>query len=158
MRRVGFLLALVGVLGLSALAGPADADVKKESSQKLVGTWKVVSAERDGKGLDAFQDTRWVVTGTTFTARLPREGKGKFGYTLGEIDKRGSIDIEVIESDWADLGPRKRVYRGIYALEGDKLTICYGPPYGAEKDRPTAFATQPGSGTTLFVLTRAGGN
>ena len=54
MRRVGFLLALVGVLGLSALAGPADADVKKESSQKLVGTWKVVSAERDGKGLDAF--------------------------------------------------------------------------------------------------------
>jgi uncharacterized protein (TIGR03067 family) len=164
MIRTLFLMALMCALGLVAPARPAGAgdvrdDVKKEVNRKLVGTWKVVSAERDGKELDAsIRATRWVVTGTTFTARLPREGKGKFGYQLGEVDRRGTIDIEVLESEWADLGPRKRVYRGIYSLDQETLKVCYGPPYGTEKQRPATFTTKAGSGDTLFVLARESEN
>jgi uncharacterized protein (TIGR03067 family) len=150
----------MGSMGLLFLTPPAGADdFKKEANRKLIGTWKVVLAERDGKALgEPITATKWVITGTAFTARLPREGKGKFAYRLGETDKRGTIDVEVLESEWADLGPRKRVYRGIYLLEGDNLKICYGPPYGSDKERPTAFGTKPGSGNALFVLTRESGS
>ena len=48
-------------------------------------------------------------------------------------------------------GPKKRVYSGIYLLEGDKLKVCYAL---SGKARPTAFATKPGSGAILFVLER----
>jgi uncharacterized protein (TIGR03067 family) len=160
MIRIRLLLVLVGSMGLSFLTHPAGADdFKKEVNRKLIGTWKVESAERDGREVgEAITATKWVITGTTFTARLPREGKGKFAYQLGAADQRGTIDIEVLESEWVDLGPRKRVYRGIYLLEGDNLKVCYGPPYGADKERPTAFGTKSGSGNTLFVLTREAGS
>jgi uncharacterized protein (TIGR03067 family) len=160
MIRIRFLWALLGSMGPLFLNHPAGADgFKKEVNRKLIGTWKVVSAERDGKTPgQAITATPWVITGTTFTARLPREGKGKFAYRLGGTDQRRTIDIEVLESQWVDLGPRRRVYRGIYALEGNNLKICYGPAYGAEKERPTGFSAQPGSGNTLFVLTRHPGS
>jgi uncharacterized protein (TIGR03067 family) len=159
MFRILLLVALAGALGQLALAHPADGqDIKKKLNLELVGTWQVVSAERDGKELDeAIKGTKWVITATTFTAQLPREGRGKFAYHLAEADQHGTIDIEVLESDWADLGPRKRVYLGIYLLERNTLTICYGPPYGTDKQRPTAFETKAGSGHTLFVLTREPG-
>jgi uncharacterized protein (TIGR03067 family) len=156
MVRIWFLLTLAGSMALLPLARPVGAeDLKKKVNRELVGNWNVVSAEREGKELpEAIKATKWVITETTFTARLPLEGKGKFGYHVGEADKRSTIDIEVLESEWVDLGPRKRVYRGIYLLKHDTLTICYGPPYGTDKQRPTAFATKPGTGHTLFVLRR----
>jgi uncharacterized protein (TIGR03067 family) len=156
MFRIPFLLAVVGCLGLSFANAPAGADgFKKKVDRTLVGAWSVEWAESNGKDLGkAIKATRWVFTATDFTARLPREGNGRFAYHLTQADKKGTIDIEVLQSEWADLGPRKRVYRGIYTLEKDKLKICYGPAYGTEKERPTEFSTKSGSGTTLFILRR----
>jgi uncharacterized protein (TIGR03067 family) len=134
---------------------------EKEVTGKLAGTWKVVSAEMDGKEVDeGVKATRWVIAGTTFTAKLPQEGKGEFACKLGEADKRETIDVEVLRAE-RDGGPKKRVYPGIYSLEGDTLKVCYALP---GKERPTTFATKPGSGDslpgeggTLFVLKRESG-
>jgi uncharacterized protein (TIGR03067 family) len=49
---------------------------------------------------------------------------------------------------------RGKVAQGIYALEGDVLTICYTMPGGA---RPTAFESKPGSGSTLVIWKRSKG-
>jgi uncharacterized protein (TIGR03067 family) len=161
MVRSPLLLALVGSMVLCFVTHPAGADgFRKKVNRKLVGTWKVESAERDGKEVSgAIKGAPWVMTATTFTARLPREGEGegKFAYELGQAGKLGTIDISVIESQWADLGPRKRVYRGIYLLEGENLKVCYGRPYGSEKDRPTTFDAKAGSGRSLFLLKRVAG-
>jgi uncharacterized protein (TIGR03067 family) len=159
MVRIPLLLALVGSMMLCLATHRAGADgFRKKVNRELVGTWKVESAETDGKGVSgAIKGAPWVMTATTVTARLPREGKGKFAYELGRAGKLGTVDISVIESQWADLGPRKRVYRGIYLLEGDNLKVCYGRPYGSEKDRPTTFDAKAGSGRSLFLLKRVAG-
>jgi hypothetical protein len=42
--------------------------------------------------------------------------------------------------------------KGIYTLEGDKLTICYA--YDPVLPRPTEFNTKSGVGSYLYVLER----
>jgi uncharacterized protein (TIGR03067 family) len=156
MIRFGLLLAVAGSIALVLVTDAAPGDdakkVTKKVNGKLVGAWKVVSAETNGKtvGEGGIKATKWVITEATFTARLPQEGKGEFAYKLGEADMRGTIDIEVLSSERVTLGPARRLYAGIYALEGDELKICYAPG----KERPTAYATEPGSGSALFVLKR----
>ena len=50
-------------------------------------------------------------------------------------------------------GPDKgKTFLGIYKLEGDTYTICR--PVAPGKERPTAFATRPGSGLMLVVWKR----
>jgi uncharacterized protein (TIGR03067 family) len=159
MIRFGLLLAVAGSIALVLITDAAPGDdakkVTKKVNGKLVGAWKVVSAESNGKTVGAgIKATKWVITEATFTARLPQEGKGEFAYKLGEADMRGTIDIEVLSSERVTLAPARRVYAGIYALEGDELKICYSPG----KERPTAFATKPGSDSVLFVLKREPGS
>jgi uncharacterized protein (TIGR03067 family) len=53
-------------------------------------------------------------------------------------------------------GPDKgKTFLGIYKLEGDTYTICR--PVDPGKERPTAFATRPGSGLMLVVWKRPKG-
>jgi uncharacterized protein (TIGR03067 family) len=154
MVRVGLLIAAAGLVGLTASTGGASADAlqqAKESTGSLGGAWEVVSAERDGKELGGdFKGTKWVFTATTLAARFPGEGEVKFAYEARQVDKLGTIDLEVVESA-RDGGPGKRVYRGIYSVEGDTLKICYAVTGAA---RPTQFATKKDSGNTYFVLKR----
>jgi hypothetical protein len=42
--------------------------------------------------------------------------------------------------------------KGIYSLEGDKLTSCYA--YDPELPRPTEFKTMPGVRGYIYVLER----
>jgi uncharacterized protein (TIGR03067 family) len=154
MVRAALLVAVVGLLALTAGPGSVFADSPKKVetlSGGLAGTWKVVSVERGGKEVgDNFKGARWAFTETTLAARFPEEGKAKFAYQARKGDEVGTIDLEVVESA-RDGGPRKRVYVGIYAVEGDTLKINYA---ATGKDRPKEFATKADSGNTLIVLRR----
>jgi uncharacterized protein (TIGR03067 family) len=155
MIRIGLLVALVSWAGLVCVPDVASADDFKKSDKEVngrfAGSWKVVSMERDGKEIgEAFKGAKWVFTKTTLAARFPGEGEAKFAYQARKGDKVGTIDLEVVESA-RDGGPRKRVYVGIYSLEGDALKICYA---ATGKERPKEFATKADSRNTLVVLKR----
>ena len=47
-----------------------------------------------------------------------------------------------------------KVWQGIYALDGDSLTICDNAP-DLEKGRPGAFEAKSGSGHVLITFKRA---
>jgi uncharacterized protein (TIGR03067 family) len=56
---------------------------------------------------------------------------------------------------WVDLSAERlgdRTLKGIYRLDGDKLTICYA--YDPDSPRPTEFKTMPGGITYMYVLER----
>ena len=107
--------------------------------------------ERDGKEIgDDLKGAKWVFTETTLAARFLGEGEAKFAYQARKADKVWTIDLEVVESA-RDGGPAKRVYAGIYSMEGDTLKLCYG---AASKGRPKELATKADSGNTLVVLRR----
>jgi uncharacterized protein (TIGR03067 family) len=56
---------------------------------------------------------------------------------------------------WVDLSAERlgdRTLKGIYLLDGDKLTICYA--YDPDALRPAEFKTMPGVPGYVYVLER----
>jgi uncharacterized protein (TIGR03067 family) len=159
-------------------ARPPVAEAPRAGSDGLRGTWKVVSQQRAGRPVSRPERMRWLIdrdeiwlligqAGEQYDARnrpalksqgqrisLPR-GALHMGYRLSPGAAPQQIDLD---------GPKKASYRGIYRLDGDRLTIClgasrfpsaYGRQAGPEGDsrtgRPAEFSPEAG---TLLVLER----
>ncbi len=143
MRLPALLVVAVGLL--LAADDPKDDAVKKEMA-KFQGTWKFVSMEVEGqkKPPDDFNKYTVVLQGDQWTVSEGDKIAAKVTFKLDPTKKPKTIDL--IDAE------KKRLMRGIYTLEGDKLTVC---DRGSEKgDRPTEFATKPDSGLVLVVLKR----
>jgi uncharacterized protein (TIGR03067 family) len=129
---------------------------KKGDLELVQGAWVVVSVEADGKpvpeGTTAFElkGLELVVTGNKVVAKIPPEAlKGKAPAISFRIDAKArpkSVDIGVLELGY------EREFKGIYSLEGDKLTVCIGE--GGKSERPTDFTTKEGSRRILGVFKR----
>jgi uncharacterized protein (TIGR03067 family) len=123
----------------------ADDDAKKEY-ERFTGTWKFASVEVEGKKLppEAVKGTL-VIKGDKWSMK---EGEAAHAgtYKVDLSKKPKQIDITFTE------GPDKgKMMKGIYTLEGDTYTICLAME---GKDRPTEFASKPGSGHVLEILKR----
>ncbi len=124
MKVVMTLLFAAG-LAVSAVA----ADAKDEA---LEGKWKVVSVERDGK-----TDAKW-----TDGVRTMKDGKYELKPKEGDAVTGGYKLIDTTttpkEIDFMpDAGQYKgKTLKGIYAIKGDTLKICFAEP---GKDRPKEF-------------------
>jgi uncharacterized protein (TIGR03067 family) len=134
-------VAIALIASVAVATEEPDASVAKERL-KLQGTWSVVSAEENGKKLDAtrFAAARVLFDGNTIT----REGMGAkqvSTYTLDLAKKPKVID---------GTDERGHVSRGIYELDGDTLKLCWT----VDKERPVEFATKPGTGQCLVVFRR----
>src|SRR5262249_49934869 len=120
---------------------------QKKELEKLSGTFEVTVFERDGKKAppEDLKKMKVVQKGAEWTFYLgddPTQGKD----TVHPDKTPRQIDSLYLN------GPAKdQTVQGIYKIEGDTITYCWGEP---KKPRPTEFSTKADSGTTLMVLKR----
>jgi uncharacterized protein (TIGR03067 family) len=136
------------LVGLAlVVAAPATKETPAKDPPTLVGEWAGATGLRGGK-----PDNPPPGTTLTFTADgklLMKEGgdsKAEEG-TYSADPKKAPAELDITPG-----GTEKApTIRGIYKVEGDTLTICLA--IGGE--RPTEFASPPGSENMLVTLKRA---
>jgi uncharacterized protein (TIGR03067 family) len=115
--------------------------------EKLRGTWKISALEVEGREMpkEMLGGATITIDGDNFsTTSMGATFAGKVSCDAG--DKPVTIDIAFTEGPHAG---QKSL--GIYELMGDDWKLCLG---FAGSDRPKEFATRPGSGHALELLTR----
>jgi uncharacterized protein (TIGR03067 family) len=128
---------------------PAFAQPAEEAHKKLQGTWRATQAERDGRTADDVVGHRLSFTGNRFQIQS-KDGKPLYAGTV-RVDPRAkptAIDFEHTEA-----ALKGKVWKGIYALDADTLTICDNAP-NLDKGRPAAFEAKSGSGYVLIRFKR----
>ena len=142
--KVRALILLIAVCSVAISGGCGTA---KEDEKNLDGTWVVESVLRDPreKNKDEGKGLRCVIEGTKVVAKMPGEDKpcGALIIKIDPIEKLKTMDIRP-EGE-------KDTILAIYELEGDTLRVCWSP---LGKERPTEFASKPGTGHALVVLRR----
>jgi uncharacterized protein (TIGR03067 family) len=136
------------ILGTGLVA--AFAQSTDEAHKKLVGVWTATQAEREGKAADDVVGNRLSLTGNRFQIQST-DGKPLYAGTV-RVDpsaKPAAIDFEHTEG-----ALKGKAWKGIYALSGDRLTICDNAP-NLDKGRPAAFEAKSGSGYVLVTFRRA---
>lgn len=145
MRAISCVAAVL-IVAVGVRAEDA-ADARKA----VVGKWKLVGFERGGIG----QPDRLLPTGA-----MTFDKDGGFTGSFPDHEMGGTVTIDPTRTPAAmDFAHAKepdkgKTMRGIYKVEGNKLTLCAAPPGRAAKDRPTTFATK-GTDNVLFVFERA---
>jgi uncharacterized protein (TIGR03067 family) len=136
-------------LTLAMGLGPALAPTTGEAAERLEGTWTATSAERDGRPAADVVGHRLSFAGHRFQIRS-RDGTLLYGGTfrVGPGSAPAAIDFE--HTDGAMKG---KAWKGIYALDGDRLRVCDNAPDLA-RARPSAFEAKAGSGYVLVTFER----
>jgi uncharacterized protein (TIGR03067 family) len=112
---------------------------------RLQGQWTMVSGRRDGVDsvIDDDKPLLCIVKGDKVS--FQRQGKVVEEVTI-KLDP--SKSPKVIDSTLAN----RQIAPGIYRLEDDTFTLCYGHP---AMSRPSGFDAKAGSGHSLSVWKRA---
>lgn len=143
----------------SALSAPVPKDTSAPDALKgLAGEWVVVESESFGRSGELHVGEVFKFEGD----RLTHETGGR----AVEYRVRVGPKVEPSQMDWRAAEPddAKWSHRGIYQIDGDKLTVCVLSRFEAddEKDRPTEFRTKAGrqkgeaAGNAMLVLRRKG--
>jgi uncharacterized protein (TIGR03067 family) len=139
------VVATAAGIGQPAAVDDGDAAVKKEL-EKVAGTWRLVSVEKDGRKLpeDEVKPLRLVIAGDRYTLRR-----------AGKTVEEGKVRIDPTRNprtiDIYPTKPEGKVQLGIYEWDGDdRLRICFTHP-GAAQTRPAEFSTTKGTGHVMEV-------
>lgn len=148
------------VAGL-AMSAPVPKDTAgRDALKALAGEWVVVESETFGRKGELHVGDVFKFEGDG----LAHQGRGKpLEYRLRlRVSPKG----EPSQMDWRPSEPEDAnwSHRGIYKLDGNKLTVCVLAHFEAddEKDRPSEFRTKAGrkkgeaAGSVLLVLERKG--
>ena len=128
-------------------AGEAPAATVSRTAGGIDGEWIPLSVVIDGKPLEKSLLKYGKRTATASEVTV------KFGPQV-MVQAQYSVDRSQTPMTMDYLLARGRTQYGIWSLEDDRLTTCFG---AAGKARPTEFASMPGDGRTLTVWTPAGG-
>lgn len=140
---------LVAVLVAISLAGCGRHDAREEVT-RFTGNWAVVHLESGGIIIPKEQRRGFDVTITDAHVQMNVGVRQlRAVYVLRPAKSPREIDLEAIDDSGKD--QPKRMTRGIYRWEGERLTLCLGD---TDQPRPTDFTTSPGTGRILLVLER----
>jgi len=114
--------------------------------QDFQGIWQAVWLAEKGRKMTAeeVKETSLTITGNRYTFHLA-------DYTFHGTISRIASTHNCGAVDFVAEGPSSigKTLLGIYLLEDDELTVCVAPP---ERERPTSFSPQRGSGHSLYLL------
>ena len=136
-------MILIG--GILACALPA-----KAAETTLQGTWIATKAEQDGKAAGDLVGHRLSFLGNRFEIRS-KEGKSLYA---GIVQTNSSTKPATIDFQQNKGTPDRKIWKGIYAVDGDTLTTCDNAP-NPKKARPATFEAKSGSGYVLITFKRA---
>jgi uncharacterized protein (TIGR03067 family) len=122
-----------------------------EKNVPLAGAWTAVESRRDGQPAPDVIGHRLLIKGDRFEIH---SADGTLLYS-GAIKTDASVTPAGIDFLHAHGGLEGKVWKGIYALEKGRLTICDNAP-NSDTPRPTAFDAPAGSGYVLVTFTRSG--
>jgi uncharacterized protein (TIGR03067 family) len=133
---------------LFASADAAAEDREDEKAPALVGKWECVKATVDGKALPekTVQQLRLTITPQRYITTKGDETLFDSTFRLDTSVKPPRIYLLGNEGELAG-----KEAKGIYALENDRLVICYAMPGDSS---PTTFASAPGSKAYLVTWKR----
>lgn len=148
MKLSVLALLAVGV----CLSAPVLGDDKDEDHEKLVGSWKLVAAEHNGREL-AKND----IPDVTLIHEEEKDGKHTFMVKSGgKVTARGTFKHgepqagkhHTYDAQYTEGESKGKTVLGIYELKGDTLKLAWDGP---GKERPKEFKTK--AGTDLVVRT-----
>jgi uncharacterized protein (TIGR03067 family) len=114
-------------------AGLICAQAAEATQEKLQGSWDATHAERDGKAAEEVVGHRLTFANNRFLIRS-KGGKRLYAGTARTNSKARPAAIDFTHQE-GDL--KGRVWKGIYALDGNKLIICdNGPDLGSGPIKP----------------------
>jgi uncharacterized protein (TIGR03067 family) len=119
----------------------------EDELKRFEGTRRYESMVLEGRRLTEahFGDARLILRGDRFEMTDPMATyRGTF--TVDPASTPRTIEVRFTEGPEAG-----KTSKGIYQLEGDTYKVCIGL---AGRERPTGFASEPGSGQALQVLRR----
>ncbi len=127
------------------VAADAPASPAGDSAAELAGEWVPLSLVRDGQPLDKgmLKYGRRTATANEVAVKFGPQVVLKAKYAVDR--SRTPMTMDYVLADG-------RMQHGIWALEGKRLTTCFGAPGQA---RPGEFASATGDGRTLTVWTPA---
>jgi uncharacterized protein (TIGR03067 family) len=144
MRQL--LLGCFLVCGLAPMAfGQA---ATQPASTSLEGTWEIISLIDNGQLVDA----------QTIRAKFDTDNRLVISKNMVSVDSPGrphqvAYVLDTAGPGTVDLaGADKIGAKGIYTLNGDLLTLCFGSPESTQ--RPASFTSGVGGQRLLFVLHR----
>jgi uncharacterized protein (TIGR03067 family) len=136
---------LLGTGLVLAFAPPAE-----DAQKRLQGTWTATQAARDGHAAEDVVGHRLSLTGHRFQIQAE---DGQLLYA-GTVRVDPSATPAAIDFEHTEGALKGQAWQGIYALEGDTLTVCDNAP-NLDQGRPAAFEAPSGSGYVLITFTRA---
>lgn len=105
-------------------------DPVKSELEKLKGTWSVTSALYLGKPED-LKGCQLIIDGTTAIQKIEGQQDMKCTITIDPTKDPKVMDVSL------EQGGKKVLIRGIYKLDGDKLTYCSAPEPATADGKPT---------------------
>ena len=135
----------VGLVVVLTAVSSADEHAIKAELKRLEGTWQLVAAKKDGKETpkDVVKKIRVVIKGNGHSVY--------FGDDVVAKEIQFTIDPKKNPKTTTDKLSDGKEIQGIYKLDGDTLISCVAE---VGKDRPSEFASNPGSGHTLRTFKR----
>jgi uncharacterized protein (TIGR03067 family) len=145
MRHSAMCWLIISTGLVFACAIPAGA-----TETTLQGSWIATKAEQDGKAADDLVGHRLSFMGHRFEIRSKDDKPLYAGaFQMNPSAKPATIDFQQKKG-----AINRKVWKGIYAVDGDTLTTCDNAP-DPKKNRPAAFEAKSGSGYVLITFERA---